>query len=86
MRYWEKLVKLEPRLKDLFKEAKAISGADEHFCANDIWYDYFKPQVSALVGNYREDPPEELQTTHAYDVAYQTIYNQLPYCRKCGCM
>ena len=84
---WEQIAKLEPELQELFNEAKAVDpGDDEHFCANDIWYEVFKPQVSALVGWMRENPPLELQTGYAYDIAYQTIYDQLPSCRKCGCM
>ena len=37
-----------------------------------------------------EEPPpagiEILDSCEAYDCAYQTIYDQLPNCRDCGCM
>lgn len=83
---WNELAKLEPKLQKLFDEAKAIDpGDNEHFCANHIWYNEFKPRVSSLVGWERATPPVELQTEDAYDIAYQTIYDQLPGCRDCGC-
>ncbi|MHB8084260.1 MAG: hypothetical protein ACYDHZ_00340 [Dehalococcoidia bacterium] len=84
---WNKLKKLEPRLQVLYEKAKKVdSGSDEHFCANDIWFRQFKPELSLLVGWYRENPPTELQTEISYDIAYQTIYDQLTGCRRCGCL
>lgn len=90
---FDRLCELEPKLKSLADEASATrdDGTKEAFCANAIWYGYFghpgiKPRLLLLVGWERPDGPDELLTTEAYDVAYDTIYNMLPDCRgECGC-
>jgi hypothetical protein len=54
------------------------------FCANDWWYDCFKPWLVKQVGFGADQP--ELRTTEVYDVAYDALYEQLPDCRNCRCI
>jgi hypothetical protein len=93
---WAGLVRLEPRLLDLLREARALrkeQRRDPHFCANAAWYGYgrwrghgLKPRLVRLVGWSAEGGDPILATRAAYDVAYQTVYEALPACRACGCM
>jgi hypothetical protein len=91
---FDQLCELEPRLRQLAREAKSVrdDGTAKAFCANAAWYGYFgnpgiKPRLLLLVGFERPNGPDELRTTEAYDVAYDAIYNMLPDCRgECGCM
>ena len=80
---WGELIEIEPRVEALRKEAAAADGSAPDFCANDLWFCRFKPRVTKLAGWDAEKP--ELRTPEAYDLAYQTVYNQLPACRRCGC-
>jgi hypothetical protein len=50
---WEQLVELEPRLLELYKQAEQVidDGSSPSFCANDIWYEQFKPRLEELVGS-----------------------------------
>lgn len=79
---WEELVALEPRLAELYTEARAVRRT-RRFCANAVWVRQFKPRLLRLAGWYAEKP--ELRTTGAYDVAYRTLYAALPDCRGCLC-
>lgn len=81
---WAEIITIEPYLETMRKDAAAIDGSDEHFCANERWYGDFKPRVCALVGWDAADG--RLAFDQAYDVAYQTIYDALPPCKNCGCM
>ena len=81
---WEQLTAVEPRLLDLHNEAKVVDGSDEHFCANRVWYDRFKPRLLRLVGWECDNP--KINTERAWDVAYETIYGVLPPCRECSCL
>lgn len=91
---WADLVKIEPALLDLAKEAMAYKKASrgkDYVCANDRWYGQgewngrgLREQIISLVGWLSENP--ELKTTEAYDFAYQYIYCLLPDCRNCGCL
>jgi hypothetical protein len=81
---FKEITKMEPRLRQLYNEARQVNATDEYFCANDTWYRRFKPRLMRLVGWYAENP--ELRTCKAYDVAYDTIYDQLPGCRNCACI
>jgi hypothetical protein len=86
------LAKLEPRLNDLLAAARAFhKSRAKVFCANAVWYGYpgFRPGLKALlcrlVGWSRKEGGV-LQTSEAYDVAYQAIYRALPDCRgRCAC-
>lgn len=90
---WTEIAKAEPRLLDLYKEAAAIRDDKRKpsFCANAVWYGYgghrgLKPRLIYLVGwARRPDESGSLGSADAYDVAYQTIYDQLPDCRNCSC-
>jgi hypothetical protein len=81
---WPQLVELEPALLALYQEAQAVDGRDAHFCANQVWYDSFKPRLLALAGWEAREPA--LRTQEAYDLAYETIYAALPPCRDCQCL
>jgi hypothetical protein len=90
---WARLVHLEPRLLDLLNQVRAIDpGDDPHFCANEIWSGApgtfnLKRRMSALVGWDRQVVRrDELCSSDAYDVALNTLYNELPACRDCACM
>jgi hypothetical protein len=87
---WSQIIKIEPRLNDLYKEAKALkdNGSAVSFCANSEWYGWhnhhgFKQRLCSLVG--WEAAHESLRTQDAYDIAYDKIYEALPNCRNCGC-
>ena len=82
---WKEMVKIEPHLAKLLKEAKSHKGGPGHRCANDIWYDYGSPgmnglksDVHALVG--WEAQNRLLSSSRCYDIAYQKIYSALPDC------
>ena len=81
---WTELIAIEPRLEDLRAEMAAVDGSDAHFCANRIWYQHFKPRLLRLVG--RECDRAELRSEQAWDVAYDTIYAELPPCQDCACL
>lgn len=91
---WDDLVRREPRLADLLNEARAVtSRGDPHFCANAVWFGYpgsgypgLKPRLVELVGWEAESGDPVLHTEVAYDVAYHTVYDALPTCRRCGCL
>ncbi len=80
-----RLVLAEPRLLTLAEAAAAVDSSDEHFCANDVWAEHFKPELVKLVGWYAEGTNPVLHTTAAYDTAYDICYEALPDCRDCGC-
>lgn len=91
--HWYELVRLEPRLRSLFDEARRVKDdrRTSSFCANAVWFGWeaglhagFKWRMSKLVG-YDARPHAILGTSRAYDVAYETIYNALPDCRNCLC-
>lgn len=85
---WGWLARRLPALARLRAEARAIrdDGTAPTFCANDIWYDDFKPRLSSLVGWGAESDDPLLQSSTAYDIAYDLIYDELPPCRNCGCL
>lgn len=80
---WQEITAIEPRLFDLEAEIQSVDAGEQVFCANRIWYDRFKPQVVALVGDYSSN--EQLRNQQAYSLAYQHLYDQLPGCRNCMC-
>jgi hypothetical protein len=86
------LVALEPRLQPLLDEARSYhENTPADFCGNAVWYGYhdqargLKERMSRLVGYAVPRSVGILSTEDAYDVAYETIYEALPYCRECGC-
>lgn len=83
---WPKLVKAEPRLIELFRQAEAISSEnDPHFCANRVWSEKLKPRLTVLVGDEVKDHPL-LGSSQAYDIAYRKVFRVLPGCRDCSCL
>lgn len=75
---WKELCELEPSLKELYSEARAVKATDECFCANRLWYSRFKPRLVKLAGWGARDI--KLRSSGAYDTAYEKIYRALPDC------
>jgi hypothetical protein len=95
---WGQLIKIEPELEALRQYAASVKdpGDTPSFCANAIWYGHnrtdryrgagIRGRVIVLVGWYASGADPRLQTQAAYDLAYDTIYNELPGCRGCLCL
>jgi hypothetical protein len=91
---WEDIVAAEPRFEQLLRYATwVIDPGGPYFCANEIWFNLFKPHVVKLVGWGREwqmdaikNAGDILGESQAYDLAYEKIYDTLPGCRNCGCL
>lgn len=92
---WGKLTKLEPELimLETMIKREAPTRDDEgerYFCANNVWYEKYKPILLRLIGKYREDKLKYndpyLKTSNAYDTAYTHLYNLLPDCCNCSCI
>jgi hypothetical protein len=93
---WSHLTRLEPRLRKLLAEARAVRDdfTTAAFCGNAPWYGLdgwrgrgFKRRLALLVGWLRPDGHPVLSGSAAYDVAYRTVYEALPDCRgACGCL
>lgn len=95
---WFDLAVTDPRLLELLQRAQAVvDEGEEAFCANHRWIGCgppqaacpkcnggLKPKLQTLVGWNAEKA--ELQSSAAYDVAYQKIYAALPGCRGCMCL
>lgn len=75
---WDALVSMEPRLAELYQRAAEVEAGPD-FCANRVWYDVLKPELVRLVG--WEAERAEMREPALYDLAYSTIYEQLPDCR-----
>jgi len=81
---WDALIKVEPRLEDLFYDARAVKDlGKKQFCANIAWYRKLKPRLVRLVGFEADN--KELRTVEAYMDAYRLVYKELPSCRNCNC-
>lgn len=87
---WEELVKIEPRLLELYHAAKYAGTGQERFCGNEAWYGVgdevgFKHLMSQLAGwETPKTANPRVRTSEAYEVALDKIYNALPPCRHCG--
>ena len=90
---WKRLVELEPGLLALYEYARSINDdkSKPSFCANALYIGFaeyrnvgLKGTLRDLVGWNRPDVPE-LNTSEAWDVAFEKIYNALPDCRNCLC-
>jgi len=85
---WEQLIKAEPRLLKLYnkvkKDSEKYAKITDSFCANDVWYEKYKPRLCLLVG--WEAQNKSISDETSYDVAYNTIYELLPNCKNCGCL
>jgi hypothetical protein len=88
---WEGLVAVEPRLDILLAKAHGVKDdkRERSFCANAIWFGYnnrpsMRAMLSDLVGWSSQN--DALQSSPAYDLAYDKVYGALPDCRKCLCM
>ena len=83
---WAEMVKIEPRLEELLREIRSIKDdkTKTYFCANEVWYEQYKPRFKRLVGWGAEK--EEMRGSDAYDLAYHKLYSPLPGCRRCACL
>ncbi len=76
--YVDELIQLET---DVLRCA-AENRRARNFCANNMWYSFFKPRMRKLVGDSAED--DRLRTSKAYDTVYQYLYHLLPDCNHDG--
>lgn len=83
---WKRICELCPLMLRLFEQARAVKDdkRKRRFCANDIWYNQFKPYMVNHVGWHSSIP--ELQSSLAYNITYEKIYEALPDCRNCFCV
>ena len=83
---FEQLCELEPRLRELEMETKAIQvGRD--FCASEVWYKPggIKSHLRKLVGYEGcHSKNQMLCSDEAYHVVYQHLWAILPNCRHRG--
>ena len=86
---WAQIIAAEPRVAALYLDARKIKDdkSKSSFCANAVWYDYFKDRVVALVGfsTNPKQPDPRLRSMDAYDLVYHKCYQALPNCRNCNC-
>ena len=75
------LVKIEPRLGELYDEAKNYE-VSEGYKHDHVWYWNFKNRMLYLVGMMAENDDPVIRTSQSYDTAYKTIFEALPYVRK----
>lgn len=80
-----KLAKIEPRLLVLEAAIMMVDGTKEDFCASYVWYKTYKPMLRDLVGCepccvHIDTIKAELQTSTAWDIAYDYLFNLLPDC------
>jgi predicted transcriptional regulator with HTH domain len=85
---WRELVRREPYLRYLLEAARCQKDdpSKPSYCANYVWYTYFKPQLERYVGWFARVKDGVVNTSEAYDLAYEKIYNALPNCRNCNCL
>jgi hypothetical protein len=88
---YEELCRLEPRVKDVEAQARAVNddGQASFFCSNFAWLPV-QAQLKMLVGVHRKLPLEEgaevLLDSRTFEVAYDVLSPLLPPCRACGCV
>ena len=81
---WEKLMQLEPRLRDLWQEAQHADFCGGRFCSQDAWR-AIKLRLVEIVGHCRSDFHPILGTSAAYELAYDRLLEAVPSCRGCAC-
>ena len=88
---FEELCRLEPRLRELEEDARAVKDEPEKsfFCSNYLWLPLNGRLRQLLgvariaVGEERERP--ELYDSRSYELAFVHLSRLLPPCRGCGC-
>lgn len=81
----QQIIQIEPRVGVLLRLARSTHGRKSHwFCANEVWYELYKPRLEKLVG--WEAEIDALESSEAYGVACEAIYRSLPGCRNCACI
>jgi hypothetical protein len=67
---WVALTKLEPRLLDVIRDARAVRGGE---AARWVAYERLKRRLSALVGWYAETDDATLCGQRAYELALRQL-------------
>lgn len=83
---WGDLIKLEPRLTGLLGKIHRVSRRENECCCDDLWFGFsgFKRELVKLAGWSAERwYIPELNTSRAYEVAYEKLYHALPFCLYC---
>jgi hypothetical protein len=94
-KFWNEYIQLEPRLLELYNQAKVAGSDNPCFCAMEAWDGVhwepptFKERLTELVGWFRHGvldskEKEVLHTSKAFDICYTMILYALPPCRKCS--
>jgi hypothetical protein len=70
-------------------EIEAVRDDDEAFCANHLWYGYyrsrsFRRDMNRLVSYTAEQDDAMLRSSAAHKLAYEHLYHCLPDCRHTG--
>lgn len=83
---WQELTEGVPALARLYRVARYADDSSPRFCANAFWQIAIKPLLVQLVGwEAPNNTPDYVRTRKAFELAHDTIYGQLPPCRKCLC-
>jgi hypothetical protein len=84
---WDEARKVEPKLGALLAEVRGIydSGAGS-FCAEELWHNKLKQRVTRYVGFYARSDDPRMRMRETYEFVVDTIRDELPPCRKCGCL
>jgi aminoglycoside phosphotransferase len=71
---WARLAAEDPRLEFLRSEADEAYDRYRPQANNRRWFARYKPHMASLVGHNRRAGPAWLQTSAAYDIAYDVLY------------
>jgi hypothetical protein len=69
--------------RQLLNDIDEVDDTGAKFCANDQWYEKFKPRLETMVG--RGAHHRAFKNEKAYDQCYEFAYELLPDCRG-GCI
>jgi len=82
---WKVLCQLEPKLFELWSEAKAVE--DNHrrksFCSLEYFSSHFADRLSDLLGPWHDHINPKLHSVKSIDLAKDTLIDALPPCRNC---
>lgn len=66
---FEEICELEPAIEKLFDLARMIGRRrGKWFCANAVWYHFFKPELTRLVGWGRRPTSSRIQVVSIADI------------------
>lgn len=82
---WKVLCQLEPKLFELWSEAKAVE--DNHLlktvCSLEYFSSHFADRLTDLLGPWHDNLNPKLQSVKSIDLAKDTLIDALPPCRNC---